>query len=103
MSRFVEFVKYRRLKAISEEEFLQIRSAAITAVKAAHPALVAVPVLSRQPDGSWVDVWIYETKEAAEAANAGAGDIPEFAALAGVLGDVEIEAGIMPQGAVSPL
>ena len=102
MSRFVEFVKYR-LKALSEEEFLQLRSAAITAVKAAHPALVAVPVLSQQPDGSWVDVWLYETKEGAEAANADAGDIPEFLAFSGVLGDVEIEAGVMPEGAVSPL
>jgi hypothetical protein len=101
MSYFVEFVKYR-LKATSEE-FLQLRSAAITAVKAAHPALVAVPVLSQQRDGSWVDVWLYETKEAAEAANAAAGDIPEFVAFSGVLGDVEIESGIMPKGAVSPL
>ena len=102
MSRFVEFVKYR-LKATSEEQFLQLRSAAINAVKAAHPALVAVPVLSQQPDGSWVDVWIYETEEAAEAANAGAGDIPEFVAFSDVLGDVDIESGIMPQEAVSPL
>jgi hypothetical protein len=102
MPRFVEFVKYS-LKATSEEEFLQLRSAAITAVKAAHPALVAVPVLSRQPDGSWVDIWIYETEEAAEAANAGAGDIPEFVAFTGVLGGVEIEAGVMPEGAVNPL
>lgn len=101
MSHFVEFVKYRT--ETSEKEFLALRSAAITAVKAAHPALLSVPVLSQQADGSWVDVWIYETKASAEAANEGAGDIPEFVAFASSVDGVEIEAGHMPDGAASPL
>lgn len=103
MSCFVEFVKYSPKAPSEQKEFLLLRSAAITAVKAAHPALVAVPVLSRKSDGSWADAWIYKTKEAAGAANAGAGDIPEFVAFTGVLGDVEIKARVMPEGAVSPL
>ena len=102
MPHFVEFVTYT-VKEASEEEFLALRSAAILAVKAAHPALVSVPVLAQRPDGAWTDVWIYETREAADAANAGAGDIPEFVAFAAVLDDVEIEAGRMPGDAVSPL
>ena len=102
MPHFVEFVKYS-VKEASEEEFLALRSSAIAAVKAAHPALVSVPVLAQQPDGSWIDVWIYETQEAAEAANAGAGDIPEFVAFAAVVDGVEIEAGRMPNGAENPL
>lgn len=102
MSRFVEFVKYS-VKETSEEKFLALRSAAITAVKAAHPALSAVPVLAERPDGSWVDIWIYESKVAAEAANADAGNIPEFVAYASVLDGIEIEAGLMPDAATSPL
>jgi hypothetical protein len=102
MPHFVEFVTYT-VKEASEEEFLALRSAAIVAVKAAHPALVSVPVLAQQPDGSWTDVWIYETQEAAEAANAGAGDIPEFVSFAAVVDGVEIEAARMPDGAEKPL
>lgn len=101
MSHFVEFVKYS--VTVPEDRFLSLRSAAITAVKAAHPALVAVPVLSQQPDGSWIDVWIYQTQAAAEAATAGAGDIPEFVAFFGVLEGVQIDAGLMPDKAASPL
>jgi hypothetical protein len=102
VTHFVEFVNYR-VKAASEEEFLALRSAAVLAVKAAHPALVSVPVLGQRPDGSWTDVWIYETQEAADAANAGAGDIPEFVAFSAVVDGVEIETGRMPDAAVSPL
>jgi hypothetical protein len=102
MPHFVEFVKYS-VKEASEEEFLALRSSAVVAVKAAHPALVSVPVLSQQPDGSWIDVWIYESQDAAEAANAGAGDIPEFVAFSAVVDGVEIDAGRMPNGAENPL
>ncbi len=102
MTHFVEFVNYR-VEEASEEEFLALRSAAILAVKAAHPALVSVPVLAQRPDGSWTDVWIYETQAAADAANAGARDIPEFVAYSAVVGGVEIETGRMPDAAVSPL
>jgi hypothetical protein len=99
---FVEFVTYS-VKEASEEEFLVLRRAAVEAVKAAHPALVSVPVLSQQADGSWTDVWIYETEKAAEAANAGADDIPEFVAFTGVVENVQITAGRMPDGAANPL
>ncbi len=102
MCQFVEFVKYS-VRHVSEEEFLALRKSAIAAVKEAHRALVSVPVLAQQADGSWVDVWIYETQEAAEAAKEGAGEIAPFMAFAGVLEQVEIEAGHMPAGAASPL
>ncbi|WP_206796044.1 hypothetical protein [Amycolatopsis sp. MtRt-6] len=101
MSRFVEFVTYR-VKDTPEEEFLRLRSAAVAAVEAAHPALVAVPVLARRPDGSWVDVWVYETEDDARAANEDAANIPAFTDFARVLEGVEIEAGAMPHLAISP-
>ncbi|WP_431902790.1 hypothetical protein [Amycolatopsis thermoflava] len=101
MPYFVEFVHYRT--DLPEDRLVALRSAAILAVRDAHPDLLSVPALSRGEDGSWTDVWIYRTQEAAEKANAGAGDIPEFTAFAGALSGVEITAGHMPDSAVSPL
>ncbi|WP_245992886.1 hypothetical protein [Prauserella muralis] len=85
------------------DTFLERRQEAIKEVKAAHPALWSVPLCSRRDDGTWVDVWIYESKEAADAANADAENLPRFLAMAELLDDIEIEATDMPERAVSPL
>ncbi|MFI8568807.1 hypothetical protein ACIGGF_19845 [Rhodococcus sp. NPDC078407] len=85
------------------DTFLGRRTAAIREVKAAHPALWSVPLCSRKSDGTWVDVWIYETREAADAANADAENLPAFLSMAELLGNVELEVTDMPEGAVSPL
>lgn len=101
MSYFVEFVAFRT--ELPEDRLVALRSAAIVAVRKAHPDLLSVPALSRNEDGSWTDVWIYRTQQAAETANAAAGDIPEFVEFASNLADVDIKAGHMPESAVSPL
>jgi hypothetical protein len=95
MPKCVEFVKFR-VKEGQQPAFLERRSAAILAVHKAHPDLVGAPVLAEHADGSWTDVWIYRTAAAAERANAGAGDIPEFVAMAELLEDVRVEASSMP-------
>jgi hypothetical protein len=53
-------------------------------------------VLAEHADGSWTDVWIYRTAQAAELAGADGDNIPAFAAMAELLEDVQIEAGAMP-------
>ncbi|MGQ4601387.1 hypothetical protein [Nocardia sp. R6R-6] len=83
--------------------FLERRRAAIAEVKSAHPQLWAVPMCARRADGTWVDVWIYETRQAAEAANSDAGNLPRFLAMADLLDNIEIEATDMPVDAITPL
>jgi hypothetical protein len=83
--------------------FLKRRSAAIKEVKAAHSDLWSVPMCARRDDGTWVDVWIYASREAADAANADAGNLPAFLAMVELLGDVSIEVTDMPSTAISPL
>ncbi|MDT2005196.1 hypothetical protein FXW78_11555 [Rhodococcus opacus] len=102
MSYCVEVVRF----ALSDNDieiFLERRQEAIKEVKAAHPALWSVPLCSRRQDGTWIDVWIYESKDAADAANADAENLPKFLAMAELLGNLEIEASEMPDGAVSPI
>ncbi len=102
MAAYVEVCRYRS-QGVSEEEFLDLRTAAILAVKAAFPGLVDVPVLSKLEDGTWVDIWIYDSLESAEAANSGAGEVPGYVRWAKFLRDAQIEAGTMPELARSPL
>ena len=83
--------------------FLERRQEAIKEVKAAHPKLWSVPLCSRRADGTWIDVWIYETEDAANAANADAANLPKFVAMVELLDNLDIEATVMPAGAVSPL
>ena len=85
------------------DTFLERRAVAIREVKAAHPALWSVPLCSKRSDGTWVDVWIYESKDAADAANADAENLPAFLSMAELLGNVDLEVTDMPAGAVSPL
>lgn len=101
MSQCAEIVTYRI--TVAEEEFLRLRSAAITEVKAAHPALVAVPFAGRRADGSWADTWIYQSTEAAEKANADAANLPAFLSFFRVLDGVEIEVLEFPEAAASPI
>ena len=97
MSNCVEFVKFR-VKGGQRSAFLTRRAEAIADVRAAHPDLIGAPVLAEHEDGSWTDVWIYRTAAAAEQANADAGNIPAFLAMADLLDDVHVEAGTAPEG-----
>ena len=101
MPQCVEFVRFR-VKEGHLDDFLARRAEAVPAVRRAHPDLVGAPVLAEHADGSWTDVWIHRTAEAAERANAGAGDISEFLAMADLLEDVQIEASIMPDAVSEP-
>jgi hypothetical protein len=101
MSYCAEIVTYSI--AAEEAEYLRLRAAAIQEVKAAHPDLLAVPFCGKRSDGSWADVWIYRTAEAADAANNDAPNLPHFMAMFAALRDVSIEALDFPEGAVSPL
>ena len=101
MPKCVEFVRFR-VREGQRPAFLARRSEAILAVHRAHPDLVGAPVLAEHADGSWTDVWIYRTAAAAERANAGAGDIPEFVAMAELLADVRVEAASMPDVVPEP-
>jgi hypothetical protein len=95
VSNCVEFVKFR-VKEGQRSAFLQRRADAVQAVQTAHPDLLGAPVLAEHADGSWTDVWIYRTAQAAELAGADGDNIPAFAAMAELLEDVQIEAGAMP-------
>jgi len=95
MSSCVEFVRFR-VQEGQRSAFLSRRDGAIRAVRAAHPDLVGAPVLAEHEDGSWTDVWIYRTAEAAERAGADGERIPDFMAMAELLDDVTIEVGSMP-------
>jgi hypothetical protein len=101
MPKCVEFVTFR-VREGQRSAFLARRSEAIPAVRKAHPDLVGAPVLAEHDDGSWTDVWIYRTAAAAERANAEAGGIPEFVAMAELLEDVQIEATSMPDAIPEP-
>jgi hypothetical protein len=83
--------------------FLERRSAAIKEVKAAHPDLWAVPMCARREDGTWVDLWIYTSRAAADAANADAANLSAFLAMVELLSDVAIEVTQVPPAAISPL
>jgi hypothetical protein len=85
------------------EEYVRLRKAAITEVKAAHPKLLAVPFCGQRADGTWADLWIYETQEAADAANGDVENLPEFLKMFAVLDNVEIEVIDFPESAVSPI
>ena len=65
MSQYVEFVTYEA-EGTEEEQLMGLRRQAIFDTKKAHPDLLSVPL----------DIWSYPSKETADAANAGAADIP---------------------------
>lgn len=97
MSSCVEFVRFR-VKDGQRSAFLSRRQGAIRAVQAAHPDLVGAPVLAEHDDGSWTDVWIYRTPEAAERAGADGERNADFMAMAELLEDVQIQVASMPDG-----
>lgn len=80
-----------------EKVFLDLRAAAIAEVKKAHPQLLAVPFCAKRADGTWIDLWIYETREAADAANADAGNLPEFLKMFALISNVDIEVTESPE------
>ncbi len=98
----VEFV-HVRVQEGQEEEFLASRPGAVAAVAAAIPGFVAAPVIAKGEDGTWTDVWVYETPEAAEGANHDAENVPAFLALVELQRDVTVEVTTGPADGDDPL
>lgn len=68
----------------------QLRShwpAAVAAVRARFPGLVEAD-LARLDERTWLDVWRWESLEAAEAAAKGAASLPEAAAMFALIEEV---------------
>lgn len=101
MSTYVEYVTYK-VDAV-DDDLLELRRKAILAVKANHPNLLEVPVFSHDSQGSCTEIWIYQSEQDAEAANAAGGSIPDFAAYAELLSDLKIVAEEMPDASADPL
>lgn len=83
-----------------EEEFARLRKAAIDEVKAAHPDFVSAPYAGKREDGTWVDLWIYKSREAADAANDDIENLHEFLKMFALLENVNIEFITVPEGTV---
>ncbi|MEB3369801.1 hypothetical protein [Saccharopolyspora mangrovi] len=91
----VEFV-HIRVHDGQEEEFLASRPRAVADVAAAIPGFISAPVIAKGDDGLWTDVWIYDSLEQAEAANAKAADLPGFTRMAAVSDVVSVDMTWMP-------
>ena len=91
----VEFV-HLKVQDDQEGEFLASRPGAVAAVAAAIPGFVGAPVIAKGENGLWTDVWIYDSLEQAEAANAKAADMPEVGRMAAVSEVVSIDMAWMP-------
>ncbi|MBB3664570.1 hypothetical protein FB384_003474 [Prauserella sediminis] len=98
----MEFVRFTVAES-DVDTFLARRQEAIGEVKSAHPELWSVPLCSLREDGTWIDVWIYTSKQAADAANADVENLPRFRAMVELLDNLEIEATDMPEQAKSDI
>jgi hypothetical protein len=66
------------------------RAALITAVRAEVPGLGPTRV-ARVDERTWLDVWLWESRESVEAARAYAPTLPEAAAAFALLGEHRLE------------
>ena len=76
---------------VEPAEFLARRAAVVEIALRVTDGLVGIPFCGERHDGTWIEVWIYATQAAAEAAAAAGSDEPEFLALMEVMTDIEIE------------
>ena len=74
-----ELARYR-VEPENTEELLQRWEAAVDAVRRSFPGLVDAN-LARLDEQTWIDVWRWESTEAARAAAEGAPSVPEAAAM----------------------
>jgi hypothetical protein len=80
-----EFARYR-VEPEQEPVLLDRWPAAVAAIRDRFPGLVDAR-LARLDDGMWMDVWEWESLEAARTAAAGAPSIPEAAAMFAVIAE----------------
>lgn len=70
-----------------EGEMLELRPRMIAAVRERFPELLDAQLV-RMEDGTWMDLVSWSSREAAEKAAAAMEDIPEAAAMAGLLEEI---------------
>ncbi|WP_370185265.1 hypothetical protein [Rhodococcus wratislaviensis] len=87
--------------SVEPNKFLARRAAVVEIAVREADGLVAVPFCGRRQDGTWLDVWIYATQEAAETAASSGADFPEFVALMETVTDMEIEFVDVPDDALA--
>ena len=80
-----ELARYR-VAPDDEQELLVRWPAAVAAIRSQLPGLVDAR-LARLEDGVWMDVWEWDSLEAAKRAAAAAPPIPEAAAMFGVISE----------------
>jgi hypothetical protein len=76
------------------EELLARRAAAIDAIRASHQGLVETR-LTRLDDGTYTDVWRWESPEQMGAAAAGLPNIPEAGAAMALTRDNTVQNGVI--------
>jgi hypothetical protein len=86
MSYVYEVVR-SRVRAGAEEEMLRLRPRMIAAVQERFPDLVDARLI-QMDDGSWMDVVRWRSREAAEQAAAAMPEIPEAAAMMGLIEEI---------------
>lgn len=69
-------------------DMLASRDAMVDAIRARFPGLIEAR-LARLDDGTWIDVWRWESLEQAKAAAAGAPEVPEAGAMFSLISEVE--------------
>ena len=74
-----ELARYR-VDPQNTEELTRRWEAAVDAIRATFPGLVGAN-LARLDEQTWIDVWRWESAEAAQAAAQGAPSVPEAAAM----------------------
>jgi heme-degrading monooxygenase HmoA len=74
-----EFARFKTDPAQADQLVARWR-AAVTAIRDRFPGLIEAN-LSRIDDSTWVDVWRWESHDAAVAAAQGAPEVPEAAAM----------------------
>ncbi len=74
-----ELARYR-VEPGNTDELLRRWEAAVEAVRRSYPGLVDAN-LARLDEQTWIDVWRWESTEAARAAAQGASSVPEAAAM----------------------
>jgi hypothetical protein len=80
-------VVHSRVRRGSEDEMLALRPAMIDAVRSRCPGMIDAQLVHLD-DGTWLDIVTWSSREAAERAATQFADIPEAAAMSGLLEEV---------------
>jgi len=82
----VELARYT-VDPRNEEVFLQHHRDAVEAMRRRYPTLLEANLARLDPE-TWIDIWMWESSEAAKQAAAEASEVPEAAALFSLIDSV---------------